>query len=313
MTTTKFEKLLRSTDQMIQRSAQNPGEVSRTQESVTHQIEEQGFNMIQQVFDRLGGQKAVQSFMEKRYPNMYREPEPSMRERSNEASSDKQSLRQSSVVGAKSKDRATLPQGLHVKSHVTNQMRPTVAPSGMVQPFDQVMSNFAMYGLANRNALAGPVDTSPGSQVAMMQELSGLCLKIYRSVNLRFQRIAQMMLSGNTQELKELIETNFSYKMPTYQSLVLTRVSENCLMVDEPAKKIGIIDERSLAKQHELPTPEGGGLRSTLQVSQYIFAGFSNGLLQKLDSETLEIELEITLHAHIFCLELLDDDHIICG
>lgn len=85
-----------------------------------------------------------------------------------------------------------------------------------MSPFDQVMSNFAMYGLANRNVLAGPVDTSPNSQVMMMQELAGLCLKIYRSVNLRFQRIAQMMLSGNTQELKDLIVTNLHYKMLNY-------------------------------------------------------------------------------------------------
>ena len=137
-------------------------------------------------------------------------------------------------------------------SHVTNTKRSAIAENGMVQPFDQVMSNFAMYGLANRHALSGPVDNSPASQTAMMQELSGLCLKIYRSVNLRFQRIAQMMLSGNTQELKDLIETNFYYKMQSYQSLVLTRISENCLMVDEPGKKIGIIDERALVKQHEL-------------------------------------------------------------
>jgi len=86
----------------------------------------------------------------------------------------------------------------------------------MVKPFDQVMSNFAMYGLANRNTLSGPVDTSPASQVSMMQELSGLCLKIYRSVNLRFQRIAQMMLSGNTNELKDIIQTNFYYRMVSY-------------------------------------------------------------------------------------------------
>lgn len=173
----------------------------------------------------------------------------------------------------------------------------------MIQPFDQVMSNFAMYGLANRHSLAGPVDTSPTSQVSMMQELTGLCLKIYRSVNLRFQRIAQMMLSGNTQELKELIETNFSYKMISYQSLVLTRISENALMVDEPNKKIGIIDERALLKQHELPTPDGNGLRSTLQVRDYIFCGYSNGVLQRLDAETLECGLVVNLHTHIFCME----------
>lgn len=170
-----------------------------------------------------------------------------------------------------------------------------------------------MYGLANRHALSGPVDTSPASQVAMMQELSGLCLKVYRSVNLRFQRIAQMMLSGNTQELKDLIETNFCYKMVSYQSLVLTRISENCLMIDQPSKKIGIIDERALVKQHELPTPDGNGLRSTLQVREYIFCGYSNGVLQRLDSETLEVDMVLTLHTHVFCIEQFDDDHIICG
>lgn len=112
-----------------------------------------------------------------------------------------------------------------------------------------------------------------------------------------------MMLSGNTQELKELIETNFNYKMISYQSLVLTRISENCLMVDEPAKRIGIIDERALVKQHELATPDGNGLRSTLQVRNYIFSGYSNGVLQRLDSETLEADMVVSLHTHIFCIE----------
>jgi len=59
--------------------------------------------MIQTILDRLGGQKAVQSFMEKRYPTMYREPEPTMREYSEEASSIHNSMRQSSVVGGKSR------------------------------------------------------------------------------------------------------------------------------------------------------------------------------------------------------------------
>lgn len=122
-----------------------------------------------------------------------------------------------------------------------------------------------------------------------------------------------MMLSGNTQELKSLIETNFNYKMQSYQSLVLTRVSAECLMVDEPLKKIGIIDESGLNKLHELPLPEGNALRSTLQVRSFIFAGYSNGLLQRLDSETLEVGAEIKLHSHIFCIELFDDEHIICG
>jgi hypothetical protein len=57
-----------------------------------------------------------------------------------------------------------------------------------------------------------------------------------------------MMLSGNTQELGHLITTNFEFKMISYQSLVLTRISDTSLMVDEPSKKIGIIEERALIK-----------------------------------------------------------------
>lgn len=75
------------------------------------------------------------------------------------------------------------------------------------------------------------------------------------------------------------------------------------MMVDEPQKKIGIINEHSLAKQHELPLPDGNALRSTLLIRGFIFAGFSNGLLQRLDSETLEIGIEVKLHSHIFCIE----------
>ena len=154
--------------------------------------------MISAIFDRLGGQKAVMTFLEKRHPVLREGPEPSIQERSNEGSSVHNSMRQSSVVGGNKSKSRTSPTsvksyksggdiaGLQVTSHVTNTKRSAIAANGMVQPFDQVMSNFAMYGLANRNALSGPVDTSPASQVAMMQELSGLCLKVYRSVNLRF-------------------------------------------------------------------------------------------------------------------------------
>ena len=48
--------------------------------------------MIEAIFNKLGGQKAVQSFMEKRYPTMYREVDPTM--------GDSASVRQQSVVGA---------------------------------------------------------------------------------------------------------------------------------------------------------------------------------------------------------------------
>lgn len=84
-------------------------------------------------------------------------------------------------------------------------------------------------------------------------------------------------------------------------------------MADEPAKKIGIIDERALTKQHELAAPEGSGLRSTLQVRGHIFCGYTNGILQRLDSETLEVDMVVTLHTHIFCIAEFDEEHILCG
>ena len=67
--------------------------------------------------------------------------------------------------------------------------------------------------------------------------------------------------------------------MTSYQSLVLTRISDDCLLIDEPSKKIGVIDDRALMKQHELACPDGHNLRSTLKTGKYLFAGFSNGVL----------------------------------
>jgi hypothetical protein len=51
------------------------------------------------------------------------------------------------------------------------------------------------------------------------------------------------------------------------------------LMVDEPGKRQGIIDERALVKHHELQSPDGNALRSSLQVRNFIFTGYSNGIL----------------------------------
>jgi hypothetical protein len=101
--------------------------------------------------------------------------------------------------------------------------------------------------------------------------------------------------------------------MTSYQSLVLTRISDSCLIVDEPQKKLGILDEGALIKQHELPSPDGNSLRSTLVIGDYLFTGFSNGLLLRQDRDSFQTDIEITLHTHIFCIEQLDDDHIICG
>lgn len=61
--------------------------------------------------------------------------------------------------------------------------------------------------------------------------------------------------------------------------MVLTRISLNAFIVDQPSKKMAILDEGGLTKLHELPTPENNGLRSTLLIKNYLFAGFSNGIL----------------------------------
>jgi len=97
--------------------------------------------MIEKIFDRIGGEKALMSYMEKRHPNMYREPGGSMREQSNEASST-HSMRQSSVIGGKSSKskkppiKADGPKGLHITSHVTNMKRSPLTSNGKIQPFD---------------------------------------------------------------------------------------------------------------------------------------------------------------------------------
>lgn len=83
-------------------------------------------------------------------------------------------------------------------------------------------------------------------------------------------------------------------------------------MIDD-SKRVGIIDQRALMKQHELPSPEGNQLRSALRVGDYIFSGYSNGLLHRMDADTLEVNMEIQLHTHIFCIEQFDKKHIICG
>ena len=46
--------------------------------------------------------------------------------------------------------------------------------------------------------------------------------------------------------MTDLIQTNFYYKMTSYQSLSLTRISPENLIVDQ-GKKVAIIDDRSLA------------------------------------------------------------------
>ena len=49
--------------------------------------------MINSIFERLGGQKAVMNFLDKKHPHLGRGPEPSMRERSDEAGSVHNSMR----------------------------------------------------------------------------------------------------------------------------------------------------------------------------------------------------------------------------
>ena len=74
--------------------------------------------------------------------------------------------------------------------------------------------------------------------------------------------------------------TNFCYRMVSHQSLVVTRISPDCLMVDEPGRRVAIIDDTALARQHVQPAPVNCSLRSTLLVrGGHLFVGYSNGML----------------------------------
>lgn len=101
--------------------------------------------------------------------------------------------------------------------------------------------------------------------------------------------------------------------MLNYQSLVITRVSEDNLMLDESTKIIGALDDKSLVKRFELDSPDNHGLRSSLTVGSYLFTGHENGTLQRIDLDKMEIEYIVSLHAHIFSMEQLDREHIVCG
>ena len=101
----------------------------------------------------MGGETAVKEFIKKRYGNIL--------------GLDLDD-RQSEIDRDEGRQKKTNQQAIKVKSHVTNVERSTMSPNGMIQPFDQVMSNFGMYGLANRGQLDGRVDNSAESQTHMM-------------------------------------------------------------------------------------------------------------------------------------------------
>ena len=88
--------------------------------------------MIHPVFNRLGGEKAVHQFMNRKYPSIAKSMAPSIQEHSDEGTV-KPSLRKPAPFGKSSvKESMESQEGIKVKSQVTNLMRSPYSPSGMV-------------------------------------------------------------------------------------------------------------------------------------------------------------------------------------
>lgn len=60
---------MRSTEEQIAKSSEG-SEVAATQERMLRQIEDQSFQMIDKFFAKLGGERAVESFLNAKYPQL---------------------------------------------------------------------------------------------------------------------------------------------------------------------------------------------------------------------------------------------------
>ena len=57
-----------------------------------------------------------------------------------------------------------------------------------------------------------------------LKEIKTLCMKIYRSTNMRYQTIAKLILRNRSEELRHQVQMNFNFEMAQHMSLVLVKI-----------------------------------------------------------------------------------------
>ncbi len=52
-----------------------------------------------------------------------------------------------------------------------------------------------------------------------------MCVKIYRSTNMRYQQIAKLIMRNQHHAIRQLVQMQSTYGMPQHMSLVLTKLN----------------------------------------------------------------------------------------
>ena len=89
------------------------------------------------------------------------------------------------------------------------------------------------------------------NDLSALEEIRNLCLKIYRSTNMRYKHICKLLMRNQHTELTKMIQMAFSYKMEKHMCLSLTQVyfqhSERTLVIaDGPDCKNPVLEMESL-------------------------------------------------------------------
>mmetsp|Transcript_20874 Transcript_20874/g.25624 ORF Transcript_20874/g.25624 Transcript_20874/m.25624 type:complete len:99 (+) Transcript_20874:599-895(+) len=58
-----------------------------------------------------------------------------------------------------------------------------------------------------------------------VRDIKDLCLKIYRSTNMRYQQIAKMILRNKGEEIRRMVQMKFVHQMPQHVSLTITKLN----------------------------------------------------------------------------------------
>ena len=97
----------------------------------------------------------------------------------------------------------------------------------------------------------------PGLEMAEqdpINEIKTLCMKIYRSTNLRYQNISKLVLRNKADELRSMVQMNYMFEMPRHMALVLMKIdvqneAKQVLFLDGPEKQIDVLSMDTLEKK----------------------------------------------------------------
>jgi len=54
-----------------------------------------------------------------------------------------------------------------------------------------------------------------------LDDVKKLCVKIYRSTNMRYQTIAKLIMRNRGEELRKMVQMSYNHTMPQHMSLVI--------------------------------------------------------------------------------------------